>query len=294
MNTYVIGVKVCLEKQHISCQNSKLQLLYYKRNTMAEDRKDREFSNKIKTTLGERSHFLCSNPTCRKMTTGPHTNHDKSLRSGEAAHIYSAKSKIARYNKDLTSEQVRDIKNGIWLCRDCHKLIDHDEKAFPVKLLLQWKNTHENFVKALRSKPNSGTLRLIQPTIDEEMKASEILDYLDDRRALHRDFQMEIPSQVFESLQETRKYLVKKKSEVGQSYLSEQVDKILKSIRGFLDTIYDVDINLLKYDKKDSDWIKFENSLSVLRKVIGVIVFEIAEKYSLKIGYELQNIIPEN
>jgi len=260
---------------------------------MAEDRKDKNFSKKTITTLGERSHFLCSNPNCRKMTTGPHTNHDRSLRSGEAAHIYSAKSKIARFNKDLISEQIRDIKNGIWLCRDCHKLIDQDESAYSAKLLLQWKKTHEDFVKALRSKPNTGILRLIQSTIDEEMKASEILDYLDDRRALHRDFQFEIPFQVFDSLQETRKYLVKKKSEVGQSYLSEQIDRILKSIRSFLDTIYDVDINILKYDKKDSDWIKFENSLSVLRKVIGVIVFEIAEKYTLKIGQEMQNIIPE-
>lgn len=167
---------------------------------MNNDRKDKDFTQKVVTSLAERSHFLCSRPTCRKMTTGPHSDTSKSLRSGEASHIYSAKSKIARYNKDLSDEQVRDIKNGIWLCRDCHKLIDHDESEYPAKLLFQWKKTHEEFVKALRSNTSSGTLRLLQPTIDEETKANELLNYLDDRRALHNDFQMEVPSHVFLSL----------------------------------------------------------------------------------------------
>lgn len=261
---------------------------------MADDRKDKDFTKRIVTTLGERAHFLCSNPKCRKMTTGPHSDDGKSLRSGEAAHIYSARSQNARYNKDLTDEQVRDIKNGIWLCRDCHKQIDHDEKEFPARLLFQWKKTHEAFVKALRSNPNSGTLRLLQPTIEEEKIAKEILDYLDDRRALHNDYQMEVPSHVFISLQDTRRELLRKKINLGQSFLTEEIDKMLKAIRGFLDTIYDVDINLLRYDKHNTEWSKFENSLSILRKVIGVIVLEIANQYRLEVGQEMRKIIPEN
>jgi len=227
------------------------------------------------------------------MTTGPHSNDGKSLRSGEAAHIYSAKSKIARFNKDLSDTQIRDIKNGIWLCRDCHKLIDQDEKAFPAGLLFHWKNTHEEFVKALRSKPNHGILRLLQPTIDEELKANEVLDFLDDKRVFHKDYSSEIPEHVFISLQDIRRELVRKKSAVSQTYLADEIDKILKAIRGFLDTIFDIDINNLRYDLSNPDWIKFENSLSILRKVVGVIVSEIVDKYALPIGSELKKIIPE-
>ncbi len=261
---------------------------------MADNRKDRDFTKKVVTTLGERAHFLCSNPNCRRMTTGPHSNQDKSLRSGEAAHIYSVNSKIARHNDNLTDEQVKDIKNGVWLCRDCHKQVDHDEITFPAGLLIQWKKTHEAFVKALRSNPNTGTLRLIQPTIDEDIKAREVLDYLDDRRALHRDFHLEVPSHVFVSLQETRRELVKKKSDLEYSFLREEIDKIIKSIRQFLDTIYDIDINKLIYNQKDKDWMKFENSLSTLRKVIGFIAADIADKYNLSLGSELKKIIPKN
>lgn len=261
---------------------------------MADNRKDRDFTKAIVTTLGERAHFLCSNPKCQRMTTGPHSDKNKSLRSGEAAHIYSVNSKIARYNDNLTDEQVRNIKNGIWLCRDCHKQVDHDEKAYPAGLLIQWKKTHEAYVKALRSNPNTGTLRLIKPTIDEEIKAREILDYLDDKRAFNRDFQFEIPSHVFQSLQETRRELVKKKSDLELSFLRDEIDKIIKAIRQFLDTIYDIDINNLRYNQTDKDWMKFENSLSTLRKMIGFIVAEIADKYNLQLGHELKKITPKN
>lgn len=260
---------------------------------MANDRKDKNFTKTIVTKLGERAHFLCSNPRCRKMTTGPHSMDGKSLRTGDAAHIYSARAKNARYNPDLTDEQVKNIKNGIWLCRECHKKVDHDEKEFPASLLFNWKKTHEEFVKALRSSPISGTLRLIQPTIEEELIAKDILDFLDDRRALHNDFQMEVPSHVFMSLQETRKELLRRKRKLDQSFLSKEIDKMLKAIRTFLDTIYDIDINQMGYNHNDRDWMKFENSLSILRKVIGVVALTISEKYKLRIGYELSKIIPE-
>lgn len=257
------------------------------------DRRNKNFTKSVISTLAERAHFLCSNPTCKKMTTGPHSNDEKSLRSGEAAHIYSAKSKTARHNKDLTDKDIRDIRNGIWLCCDCHKLIDHDESVYPVKLLFQWKKTHEEFVKALRNNKSSGTLRLIQSTIDEETKAMEVLNYLEDRRALYKDFQMEIPSHIYISLQGVRSEILKKKNQVGICFLTTELEKILRAIRSFMDTIYDIDINILKYDNTDLDWIKFENSLSVLRKIIGFIALEISKNYSIQLGSELQKLVPE-
>jgi hypothetical protein len=97
-------------------------------NDMSDDRKDKNFTQKTVTTLGERAHFLCSKPDYRKLTTGPHSIQSKSLRTGEAAHIYSAKKLNARHFPNLADEKVKDYKDGIWLCRECHKLIDSDEK----------------------------------------------------------------------------------------------------------------------------------------------------------------------
>ena len=36
-----------------------------------------------------------------------------------------------------------DIANAIWLCGNCHKLVDDDEARFPAGLLFEWQRLHE-------------------------------------------------------------------------------------------------------------------------------------------------------
>jgi DNA-directed RNA polymerase subunit RPC12/RpoP len=105
-----------------------------------------DFLEKTKQTLAKRAGQVCSNPDCRRATSGPHSEEDKSVNLGEAAHIKAAREGQARYDSNMTDEQRRDIANGIWLCKECARKIDLDEKRYSVELLIDWKKRHENWI----------------------------------------------------------------------------------------------------------------------------------------------------
>jgi len=102
-----------------------------------------DFDKKTKITLAQRVGFKCSNPNCRKLTTGPQEKITKSINIGVAAHISGADKGGARYNPNLSSVERKSIENGIWLCQNCAKLIDSDEKRYDIDLLLEWKKLSE-------------------------------------------------------------------------------------------------------------------------------------------------------
>lgn len=79
-------------------------------------------------------------------TNGPHSNHDKAVILGQAAHIKGARLGSARYDPKMTDQERADPSNGIWLCVQCATEIDKDESIFPVELLKQWKDDHEKWV----------------------------------------------------------------------------------------------------------------------------------------------------
>src|SRR5581483_5650282 len=85
----------------------------------------------------------CSNPACRKRTSGPHTDDDKALNVGVAAHVTAASVGGPRYDAAIGSEDRKVIGNGIWLCQTCAKLVDNDESRYTKELLFQWKQDAE-------------------------------------------------------------------------------------------------------------------------------------------------------
>jgi len=105
-----------------------------------------KFTTKIIDTLSKRAANWCSNPECRVLTAGPSEIPEKSVNIGEAAHIYGAKAGAARYQVDMSDTARSEITNAIWLCRNCHKLVDNDPVRFPAELLFNWRNVHENYV----------------------------------------------------------------------------------------------------------------------------------------------------
>lgn len=107
-----------------------------------------EFSESTKQNLRERVGGLCSNPECRNLTTGPHSDSKRAILVGVAAHITAASPNGPRYDRSLTVEQRRSNENGIWLCVNCARLIDTDETQYSVELLESWK--HEAEKGALR------------------------------------------------------------------------------------------------------------------------------------------------
>ncbi|MBN2267226.1 MAG: hypothetical protein JW725_02690, partial [Candidatus Babeliaceae bacterium] len=109
-----------------------------KENPMRDD-----FTEKTKETLAYRVGMRCSNPNCRKLTSGPQEKSDKALKIGVAAHITAASPDGPRYDQNLSPEQRKSPDNGIWLCQNCGKLVDNDDQRYTVDLLQQWKRISE-------------------------------------------------------------------------------------------------------------------------------------------------------
>ena len=86
-----------------------------------------EFPKPVADTLTKRVGNRCSNPDCRKRTSGPHTEDDKALNVGVAAHITAASPGGPRFDSSLTSDERKGIGNGIWLCQSCTKLAEDYE-----------------------------------------------------------------------------------------------------------------------------------------------------------------------
>jgi hypothetical protein len=98
-----------------------------------------DFNRKDIETLAKRVAMRCSNPICKCLTTGPNSIEEKATNIGVAAHITAASPKGPRYNPNLIQEERSSIKNAIWLCQSCAKLIDNDPLKYTIELLKEWK-----------------------------------------------------------------------------------------------------------------------------------------------------------
>lgn len=107
---------------------------------------DERFPRSVVDVLAKRAASICSNPECGALTVGPSSQDAKAVIVGEAAHIYGARSGSARFVKDMTDTERSDVTNGIWLCRNCHKIVDADADRYPAELLFEWRRTHEGDV----------------------------------------------------------------------------------------------------------------------------------------------------
>jgi hypothetical protein len=102
-----------------------------------------DFPNPIKQLLARRVGVKCSNPGCRKATSGPHQLPGKAVSIGVAAHITGASPGGPRYDSGFTALARRAAGNGIWLCQSCAKLIDSDEARYGPARLRKWKQDSE-------------------------------------------------------------------------------------------------------------------------------------------------------
>jgi hypothetical protein len=114
---------------------------------------DGKFLTDTVETLSKRAALRCCNPDCDALTSGPSSDAIASINVGEAAHIYGRTPSSARYRTDLTMAELSDITNGIWLCRNCHKLIDSDPLQFTADLLFEWRRHHERVILEQLGRP---------------------------------------------------------------------------------------------------------------------------------------------
>lgn len=72
-----------------------------------------------------------------------HSEEDKVINIGVAAHITAAAPRGPRYDPALSVKERKSIRNAIWLCQTCAKLIDSDMPEYTVELLRKWKRVAE-------------------------------------------------------------------------------------------------------------------------------------------------------
>ncbi len=105
-----------------------------------------EFSERIKRTVAQRAGYLCSNPECRGLTIGPHSQPEESLSTGVAAHICAAAPGGPRFDSTQTQSNRKSILNAIWLCHTCSDRVDKDIEKYSKEVLIQWKVQHEQYI----------------------------------------------------------------------------------------------------------------------------------------------------
>lgn len=113
-----------------------------------------DFSSSVIDALAKRVGMRCSNLGCKLPTSGPQDEQTKTVNIGVAAHITAASPGGPRYNSELTSDKRRSIKNGIWLCQTCAKLVDNDPIRYTENLLLDWKRSAENSAREAIESPS--------------------------------------------------------------------------------------------------------------------------------------------
>lgn len=105
-----------------------------------------EFTLDTKRRLCDRAGSNCSFPGCNSPTTGPSDESEIKVDStGMACHIFAAApgKGAKRYDPDMSSEERKFVKNGIWMCYKHGKQIDNDECRFTSETLIKWKQVAE-------------------------------------------------------------------------------------------------------------------------------------------------------
>jgi hypothetical protein len=127
-----------------------------------------DFALSVKELLAKRVRHECSNPDCRRPTSGPQEDPLKAINIGVAAHISAASSNGPRFNSSMSAEARAAIDNGIWLCQNCGKLVDNDPIRFPVDLLKCWKTLAEH--RAARALEESRAPERQEDRVDSTQK----------------------------------------------------------------------------------------------------------------------------
>ncbi len=132
-----------------------------------------EFSAKTKRVLAARVGYRCSNPNCKVTSTiGPGDGPEEVVVLGEAAHIIGAiqdgEDRLSpRADSSKKPEEIKSVGNGIWLCRNCHKLVDAKDSLYTAETLRGWKKEAERRqAQLLEEQPSSFVENYFWPSIE--------------------------------------------------------------------------------------------------------------------------------
>jgi tetratricopeptide (TPR) repeat protein len=128
-----------------------------------------DFNRATLLTLSKRAGGHCS--ICKKITSIPHQDPEKFHNLGEGAHICGLHdSPNLRYNPNLSREELKSARNGIWLCQSCHHIIDNDAVTYSAATLYKIKDDHDALILSLH---NSGSK--LMPMLDQNSNELEAI-----------------------------------------------------------------------------------------------------------------------
>jgi hypothetical protein len=114
------------------------------------------------------------------------------------------------------------ISNAIWLCRDCHGLVDKDERRFPSDLLFLWKETHEAKITEEMGKPGDLIrLSLVGKEISEYANLPPFIRQIIRDKADHWGYFL-----TFELLDHLLKPILKKASYLRKGLLAHPLKRL--------------------------------------------------------------------
>lgn len=96
--------------------------------------------------LCTKSGNRCAITECHKELVVDKNENDRYCLIGVMAHIKGEKSGAARFDPDMTDAQRNSYPNLIFVCSNCHKMIDDQPNTYTVEKLHNIKDQHEKWI----------------------------------------------------------------------------------------------------------------------------------------------------
>jgi hypothetical protein len=153
---------------------------------MAKNKNRDEFTEKTKLQIAKRAGWLCSYPPCRHPTVGATSDGENEINIGTAAHITAAAPRGPRHDPNMTREERRSAKNGIWMCRDHGTAVDSHDPQFTIELLREWKAEAEkdSWRSVLRNDASRGPVAASNTELTVRLRTAAASDLEVFRRTL--------------------------------------------------------------------------------------------------------------
>lgn len=238
------------------------------------------FKTKIAEMIAYRAAYICSNPECNTLTIGPAvTISTLKNKKGEAAHIIGEKEGAARF-KSNPSIDIDSVENGLWLCANCHTLIDKNNGIdYMESELFEWKKEHEETISILL-RTHKSALPLISRQSTNRKIAQNIVDHISSKGAYFQLSSIEDPVHVITSIDQARKRIQREIREIDS-------DKRLKEICNAIQNANREFMNELSQDNSCLDAY-----LVVLRKRVGIQLKRLRDEIGCDVSGQITTIIP--
>lgn len=238
------------------------------------------FKAKISEMIAYRAAYICSNPECNTLTIGAAIS-DPQLKNkkGEAAHILGEKAGAARYEAN-PSIDVDGVVNGLWLCANCHTLVDKNKGAdYPAKDLFEWKIDHEETISMLL-RTHKSPLPLISRQSTNRKIAQNIVNFISNKGAYFQHSSIENPAHVISSIDQVRKRIQREVRDIDSD----------KRLQGICRSIQDANREFMNELSRDSSLL--DAYLEVLRKRVGIQLKRLRDEVGCDVSGQITSIIP--